>query len=164
MTSSTARPTTMAKRQKTKKISQPVIAKFLVCWNNNSDNMFPMKVFNLKTCISRIERYLDTKEGLWKYCLLKCESTGTILSYYHPSNGSNALDQETYKKLNQKNSYSLYIIPTAAQKRKTGSQKGITKRVYHLDEVEQYYTKDVSRIDIYQKGKKINSFNGKFLK
>lgn len=161
MTLSAAR---MRKPKKTKKSSQPVIAKFLVCWNDNPDNMFPMKVFSLKKCIPRIERYLDSKKGLWKYCLLKDESTGTILSYYHPSNGSKALDQETYKKLNQKNSYSLYIIPTAAYKRRTGSQKGITKRVYHLDDVEQYYNKDVSKIDIYQKGKKINSFNGKFLK
>lgn len=157
--------TAMAKRPKIKKESKPAVAMFLVSFIDNPDNLFPMKVFNYKRCLPRLERYLESVKGKWKYALLKEANTGTVLSYYHPKNGANPLDKEAYTKLTKKNSYSLYIIPTAAYKRKVGNHKGTTQKVSSLDKVASYYNENVLRIDVYQNGSKINSFvNGKFLK
>lgn len=164
MSSSTTARNKMSKRRKTKKVSEPVIAKFLVKFNNNPDNMFPMKVFNLKKCVPRIERWLKGTGDTWKYALLK-DNEGMILSYYHPSNGTNPIDQETYTKLFKKESFSLYIIPSRSYKRKYDNPKPKSIRVGSLDDVAALYNKDdVLRIDIYQKGKLINSFNGEFKK
>jgi hypothetical protein len=162
MSSSTAR-NKMSKPRKTKKVSEPVIAKFLVKFNNNP-NMFTMKVFNLNKCVPRIERWLKGTGDTWKYALLK-DQAGMILSYYHPSNGTNAIDKETYTKLFKKESFTLYIIPSKAYKRANDNPKPVSKRVYSLDDVSAFYKKeDVLRIDVYQKGKVINSFNGQFKK
>jgi ABC-type bacteriocin/lantibiotic exporter with double-glycine peptidase domain len=128
----------------------------------NRTNYQPMKYENEKQ-LKSIEKYLMKHIHSWKWATLREIGTNAILAYYHPSTGVEHLDLETYKK--QFTAYSLYIIPTSAYKRKTGIMKGKSQRIYDLDQIHQYWTKDVLRIDVYVEGKQINSYeNGRFLK
>jgi ABC-type bacteriocin/lantibiotic exporter with double-glycine peptidase domain len=121
-----------------------------------------MKIENEKD-LKSVEKYLLKHVRAWKWASLKDISTKGVYHYYHPNTGIQRLSLEAYKE--QFTAYSLYIIPTSSYKRKTGTTKGKSQRIYDLEQIDQYWTKDVLRIDVYVEGKKINSYeNGRFLK
>ena len=125
-------------------------------------NYQTMKFENEKQ-LKSIEKYLTKHRHSWKWATLREIGSNTILAYYHPKTGVERLNLKSYKA--QFTAYSLYIIPTSSYKRRTGIEKGISQRIYDLEQIHQYWTKDVLRIDVYVEGKKINSYeNGRFLK
>lgn len=145
---------------KKRKYKAPSVAYLQIKFKNNSKpNGF--KISDFGKDLKKIERYLASVEGKWSWAVLKQVKTGNIYHYYHPKTGLQRLDLKDYKK--QLTSYSLYIIPTQQYKNRHGSQKGISKRVYDLNEVTKYWNKDVLRIDIYQEKKLINRYQGRFL-
>jgi hypothetical protein len=95
--------------------------------------------------------------------MLREAGSNAVYHYYHPNTGIERLDKDRYKE--QLTAYSLYIIHSSSYKRKMGITKGKSQRIYDLEQIHQYWDKDVLRIDIYVKGKKIKSYeNGRFLK
>jgi len=121
-----------------------------------------MKIENEKE-LKSVEKYLMKHIRAWSYAALKQIDTNAVIHYYHPNTGVDHLNKEIYKE--QFTAYSLYIIPTSSYKRKTGLTKGKSQRIYDLESIHKYWTKDVLRIDVYVEGKKINSYeNGRFLK
>lgn len=129
----------------------------------NNPNPKGFKTDNLGKGLTRLEQYLQTVQGKWDWALLRQANTGNIIYYYHPNTGTQRLDLDGYKE--QLTCYSLYIIPTLAYKKQHDNVKGISKRVYSLENIEQYWNQHVLRIDIYQDGKLVNQYErGKFLK
>lgn len=152
--------TSIAKKPKQKRVKS-FIAYVHVNFKNNS-NYKSMKIENEKD-LKSVEKYLLKHVRAWKWASLKDLSTKAVYHYYHPNTGIQRLDLATYKE--QFTAYSLYIIPTSSYKRKTGITKGKSQRIYDLEQIHQYWNKDVLRIDVYVEGKKINSYeNGRFLK
>jgi hypothetical protein len=127
----------------------------------NNPNYKAMKIENEKD-LKSVEKYLLNNVRAWKWASLKDISTKGVYHYYHPNTGVQRLSLEAYKE--QFTAYSLYIIHTSSYKRRTGKMKGDSQRIYDLDQIHQYWNKDVLRIDIYVEGKKINSYeNGRLL-
>ncbi|WMX17101.1 hypothetical protein [Aureispira sp. CCB-E] len=142
------------------KVQRNYIAYVHIRWKNQTNNK-AMKIENEKQ-LKSVEKYLVKYRHSWKWASLKTLHTNKVIHYYHPKTGVERLDLKTYKA--QFTAYSLYIIPTSSYKRKTGIEKGISQRIYDLEQIHQYWTKDVLRIDVYLEGKKINSYeNGRFL-
>jgi ABC-type bacteriocin/lantibiotic exporter with double-glycine peptidase domain len=161
MSISNAKPKQKAKSKKKVKVAKNFIAFVHINFKDNP-NYKSMKIENEKD-LKSVEKYLLKHRQAWKWASLKDISTKAVYHYYHPDTGVDRLDLETYKK--QFTAYSLYIIPTSSYKRKTGITKGSSQRIYDLDLIHQYWTKDVLRIDVYVEGKKVNSYeNGRFLK
>lgn len=148
------------KKRKQKAVKAPAVAYLKITWNNGEDNAF--KISNFTNSLMNVERYLGSVEGKWKWACLKQVGTGNIYHYYHQKTGTKRLDLEGYKE--QFEAYSLYIIYKLSYRKKTGSHKGRSKRIYDLSKISEYWTKDVLRIDVYQEGKLVNQYeHGKFL-
>lgn len=160
-TSNIATPMAKKGKKKQKKTKAPAVAYLKITWNNGNSNAF--KISNFTNSLMNVERYLRSVEGKWKWASLKEIGTGTIYHYYHKKTGSKRLDIREYRK--QFDAYSLYIIHTPSYRKRTGTQKGTSKRIYNLEEIHNYWNyRDVLRIDVYQEGKLINRYEkGKFL-
>jgi ABC-type bacteriocin/lantibiotic exporter with double-glycine peptidase domain len=161
MSISNAKPKQKPKSRKKIKVAKNFIAYVHINFKDNA-NYKSMKIENEKD-LKSVEKYLLKHLRAWKWASLKDINTKAVYHYYHPTTGVERLNLETYKE--QFTAYSLYIIPTSSYKRKMGIIKGKSQRIYDLDQIHQYWNKDVLRIDVYVEGKKINSYeNGRFLK
>lgn len=125
----------------------------------DNDNPKAFKVANLGTRLSYTERLLEQWKGRWSHAVLRLCGSNNIVHYYHPSTGKQRLTKQAYKA--QLERYELYIIPTTKWKEQHGSHKGISRTIYSLESLEEYYSKDVLRIDIYQQGRLYGSYDGK---
>jgi hypothetical protein len=161
MSTSNAKPKEQAKSKKKAKVARNYVAFVHINFKDNP-NYKSMKIENEKD-LKSVEKYLLKHRQAWKWASLKDIHTKAVYHYYHPDTGVDRLDLKTYKE--QFTAYSLYIIPTSSYKRKTGITKGSSQRIYDLEQIDKYWTKDVLRIDVYVEGKKVNSYeNGRFLK
>jgi ABC-type bacteriocin/lantibiotic exporter with double-glycine peptidase domain len=155
----------IVKEPKKVKVAKNFVAFVHINFKDNP-NYKSMKIENERD-LKSVEKYLLKHRQAWKWTSLKDIHTKAVYHYYHPDTGVDRLDLETYKK--QFTAYSLSLIPTSSYKRKTGVTKGVTKgssqQIYDLEQIHQYWTKDVLRIDVYVEGKKVKSYeNGRFLK
>jgi hypothetical protein len=162
MSISNAKPKEQAKQQPKKVIKAASVAYLQVKFKDN-DNQKGFKIKNFDKELNKVEQYLDGQKNRWSWAMLREVGSNAIYHYYHPNTGIDRLDLDTYKE--QFTAYSLYIIPTSSYKRKTGITKGSSQRIYDLEQIDKYWTKDVLRIDVYVEGKKVNSYeNGRLLK
>lgn len=151
-----------SKPEKDNVIPSASVAYLQVKFKNNS-NPKGFKIKNFEKDLNRIENYLKGQKNRWSWALLREIGSNAIYHYYHPNTDIQRLDLEAYKE--ELTAYSLYIIPTSAYKLRTGISKGTSQRIYDLEQIHNYWNKDVLRIDIYVEGKKINSYEkGLFLK
>lgn len=102
-----------------------------------------------------MEAYLKNHLHLWENAHLAHTASGMICHYYHPSSYRMAGDQhrltkERYNKCCGHQVYLLSIIPTTAYKRKTRNYSCRSGRVFSLDDVPNYWNKNILRIDIRQ--------------
>ena len=150
-------------KQQAKKVIKAASVAYLQVKFKDNDNPKGFKIKDFKKELNKVEQYLNGQKNRWSWAILREIESNAIYHYYHPNTGIERLDLDTYKE--QFTAYSLYIIPTSSYKRKTGIEKGSSQRIYDLEQIHQYWTKDVLRIDVYVEGKKIKSYeNGRFLK
>ena len=114
--------------------------------------------------INRLERvFLQQKPFEW--AVLYDNKTGKILAYYHPTTGTEQLDKTRYYKALGRSSLKLYLIYTAAYRRRTGRTKGLSISIDSIEEVAQYWNQDVERIMVYQNGQHTHNFiKGQFFR
>jgi len=150
-------------KQQPKKVIKAASVAYLQVKFKDNDNPKGFKIKDFKKELNKVEQYLNGQKNRWSWAILREIESKAIYHYYHPNTGIERLDLDTYKE--QFTAYSLYIIPTSSYKRKTGVEKGSSQHIYDLEQIHQYWTKDVLRIDVYVEGKKIKSYeNGRFLK
>lgn len=155
----------MTKPQKKPKV-EPVA--FLQVKFKNRQDLKAFYINDLNESLRRIEiNILFKNEGKWDWAVIRMSLSKQIYHYYHPSSGKVRLTRDQYIRKIQKDTFDIYVIPTKEWKHRTGNQKGISyKGLKDLEEVKQYFNKDVLKILVYNKdGKVINEFDGhKFLK
>ncbi|MGH1339272.1 MAG: hypothetical protein ACRBFS_24350 [Aureispira sp.] len=136
-------------------------------WKNRDPSIYGLKDGEKE--LKRLERFLDKKMGYWKFaCVINpaLPRANNIEHYYHDSQGPRQrLNKETYTALVKKEKISIYIIPTAAEKRRKNSNRGISKKVNNLDEVADHYNTRVELIYVYDATGAISHLyrNGKLL-
>ena len=130
-----------------------------------SSNPTPLKRYSLDyrtpqnpdLGVNRLERVFLKGKG-FEWAVLYDNRNNKIQAYYHPKKQDEQLDKEEFLKLLGKVKLKLYIIYSAAYKLKTGRKKGLTMPIEQLDEIPQYWNKDVERIMVYQNGKHTQNF------
>lgn len=133
----------------------------MVKWKNNP---VATKLYVKSTAPKTMEVYLKNRLHLWENAHLGNSVTGQIYHYYHPSQYQMAADQhrlskEQYRRLHVNQKYFLCIIPTTKHKRQTNNYKYKGAVVYALEDVPQYWNRNVLRIEIRLGKQLINSYD-----
>lgn len=127
----------------------------------------PYKELN-EAGIKRIEALLKKRRGQWEYAYAVLAGGSTLkLWYYHPSETINGqpqrLTKEVYSAALQATrapaGYSLWIIPTTAQKARNGNGRGKSVTVQDLSQIKDHFNSTVLRIDVYQNREKLGSYD-----
>ena len=114
--------------------------------------------------VNRLERVF-LKGKVFEWAVLYDNRNNKIQAYYHPKKQEQQLSKEDFQALLGKVKLKLYIIYNAAYKLKTGRKKGLSMPIEQLEEIPQYWNKDVERIMVYQNGKHTQNFiKGQFFK
>jgi hypothetical protein len=114
--------------------------------------------------VNRLERVFIKGKG-FEWAVLYDNRNNKIQAYYHPKKQDQQLNKEEFQVLLGKVKLKLYIIYNAAYKLKTGRTKGLSMPIEELNEIPQYWNKDVERIMVYQNGKHTQNFiKGQFFK
>lgn len=153
---------TMATVQMRKKVKLQSVAYLKVKWKDNPEPK-AFKMSDLQKSLVRVEREILTKNNnRWSWAILYTRNN-EIIHYYHPTSGTAAISKDEYSnKLKKSRTLSGYIIYNTAWRRKNPNKKSArTVRLNDPKEVTEFFNEDVLRIDIYQDGKKIDSYYGK---
>jgi hypothetical protein len=120
------------------------------------DNTRPAKR-NPQTARTRlVDVFLKSGKYNWVWAFMRNNRTGAIECYYHNSTGAKELSKSAYALKTNSTNYNLYIIP------KTHSQKPTTIKDCILQEVPQYFSADVAKIQLYR-GKQLKYiYDGEF--
>lgn len=149
--------------KKPKKKARTELYYVLIKWKNNPT---PKKFYVKSTAPHNIELYLKRRLHLWENAHLARTATKKIEHYYHPDHYQMAADQHRLTKeqyysicFKPPKTYLLCIIHTTSYKRRTGDYKFKGAIIKNLNEVLNYWNKDVLRIDIREGKTLVNSFD-----
>lgn len=122
------------------------------------------KFFVKSTHPQKMELYLKNHLHLWENAHLADSITGEIHHYYHPDQYQMAADQhrltkEQYSRFYVAQQYCLCIIPTTKYKRQTNDYSFKGAIVNSLEEVANYWNKNVLRIDVRIGKQLVNSYD-----
>ena len=122
----------------------------MVKWKNNPK---ATKLFVKSTTPKTMEVYLKNRLHLWENAHLANSITEEIYQYYHPSQynmagGQHRLNKQQYSRLYVAQQYLLCIIPTTKYKRQTNDYRYKGAVINSLEEVPDYWNKNVLRIDV----------------
>lgn len=133
----------------------------MIKYKNNPE---ATKLFVKSTSPKKLEMYLKNHLHLWENAHLADSITGEIYHYYHPKQYQMAGDQhrltkEQYSRFYTAQNYLLCIIHTTRYKRRINDYRYKGAIVKSLEEVPDYWNKNVLRIDIRIGKQLINSYD-----